>query len=578
MGTSVMRAWLLYGASALMLTTAGAAFAGTPEDYQDFEAMEYVPFAASDALGGGPTAAPQLGGFAQQAQAHVAVSFQGISQYDVASVARNFIPPDTMGAVGTTQYMSFVNGGVAVFDKATGNRLSFVSDLAFWQGLGRAGANGDSRVMFNAAAGRWIALSFANNTAQLQIAVSDTANALGTWKSTIFTGYAGLGFGAVADYPTLALTSNSVIIGTNDFAPSSSGGPNNFRGTGLTVIPLNSLFSATPTVAGGVQFFTACCGAADDFTRGFAIQGVNGSGAGGVDHILAVSIEGNALTRYDISGVNANSSLGAVRGASTDFLGGTYASNGPGRQPNQVPDANPNASFANNDRVIDTLDDRVGSSVYEVNGLIYSVHTVTPLDNHGNSTEHTAVRWDVIRASDNVVLAEGDIKDATHDYYQGSLAVNAAGRVVIAYNRSGSDAADGKISFLARSFRTRADGSLGQLGDEILLQTSLVDDYHNGSVFGQVAAGRQRWGDYSAVSLDPNDPNSFWVIGEYAREYNNADSGHPGGTGGSRWSTWVADIVVGGAVPEPSNWAMLIAGFGLVGAAMRRRTGRPVAA
>jgi PEP-CTERM motif len=29
--------------------------------------------------------------------------------------------------------------------------------------------------------------------------------------------------------------------------------------------------------------------------------------------------------------------------------------------------------------------------------------------------------------------------------------------------------------------------------------------------------------------------------------------------------------LVGGAVPEPASWAMMIAGFGLVGAAMRRR-------
>ncbi len=31
------------------------------------------------------------------------------------------------------------------------------------------------------------------------------------------------------------------------------------------------------------------------------------------------------------------------------------------------------------------------------------------------------------------------------------------------------------------------------------------------------------------------------------------------------------DVTVGTAVPEPANWAMLIAGFGLVGAAARRR-------
>ena len=34
----------------------------------------------------------------------------------------------------------------------------------------------------------------------------------------------------------------------------------------------------------------------------------------------------------------------------------------------------------------------------------------------------------------------------------------------------------------------------------------------------------------------------------------------------------------GGTVPEPASWAMLVAGFGLVGATMRRRAGARVAA
>jgi hypothetical protein len=33
-----------------------------------------------------------------------------------------------------------------------------------------------------------------------------------------------------------------------------------------------------------------------------------------------------------------------------------------------------------------------------------------------------------------------------------------------------------------------------------------------------------------------------------------------------------------GAVPEPSSWAMLIAGFGLIGAVTRRRSAKAVAA
>jgi PEP-CTERM motif len=61
---------------------------------------------------------------------------------------------------------------------------------------------------------------------------------------------------------------------------------------------------------------------------------------------------------------------------------------------------------------------------------------------------------------------------------------------------------------------------------------------------------------FSKYSTDPDTAFrpayvNFWAFVE-------ADGGGGGGGGG-------------GAVPEPSSWAMLIAGFGLVGAAARRR-------
>jgi hypothetical protein len=126
------------------------------------------------------------------------------------------------------------------------------------------------------------------------------------------------------------------------------------------------------------------------------------------------------------------------------------------------------------------------------------------------------------------------------------------------------------------------DGSLKNL-DTLLLHVSNTNDYHNGSLDGQVAAGRQRWGDYAQVTVDPSNANSFWVVGEFAREPNDAANGHPGGTGGTRWGTWISQIninptvpVLGtsglpAAVPEPGAWAMMLLGFGLVGGAVRRR-------
>ena len=559
-------------ALALGMSTMGAAatISNVKDGLTDFEQMEYDAPAPGDFTAGTaptPLLAASIGTQRQLATFTptniVRKSFEGITQYDVASYARNFIPPDTMGAVGTTQYASFANGGFAVFEK-DGTVRTAESDLAFWAAAGQTGANGDSRVMFDAAAKRWVALSFGANVSDIQIAVSKTANAAGAWQSTKFTGYAG----GTADYPTLAMDSKAVYIGTNDF-----NGNGSFGGTTLNIIPLSSLVSAAaPTTAGIKSFFTACnataCGDA-----GYAIQGVNNQAVSTTGKVVADSLFYTNVLSYNI---NNTGTAGASRSNFVYAQNASYDQNNPARQPNVVPDQpTPGSAFTSNDRVVDTLDDRIGSSVYQVGNLIYSVRTVTP-----TGTDFTAVRYYVTNATTGALVSEGDISDGAHDYWEGSLAVNQKGEVVIGYNRSGSNPADGNISFFARIFSTDNTGHLVQQGAEQLLKVSLVDDYHNCSLpsgscpgDGYVAAGRQRWGDYSAVSLDPANSNDFWVTGEFAREYNDPAGGHPTGTGGSRWSTWIAEINTGNNVPEPASWMMMIAGFGLIGTMARRRSG-----
>ncbi len=536
-----------------------------------------------------PPATPiELGGFGPSSivtnKGPIKIAFDGISQFDIASVGRNFIPSDAIGAVGLNQYIQFTNGGYAVFDKATGARTTFTSDTAFWNAAGQAGIpNGDPRVIYNPGADKFIALSFGPDTKDLIVAVSDTGNAAGTWKSTKFEGFAPLAAGArtLADYPTLAFDNNAVYIGTNDFGAAFVGGPTNFRGTTLNVIPLSSILAVGgPTVAGNVQFRTAFTGAAtDDFTRGFAIQGVNSNeSTDGIGHIIAASINDFGLTRYDV--LNAGTA-GAVRTVTASTTIGTdYTFNNAARQPAADAivgnPALPNGIAANR-RIVDSFGDQISSSAFESNGRIYSVHTVTE-----NGTDRTVVRYTVLDTATNAVLDEGSIGHVDYDFYQGSMAVNAAGDVVISYNRSGLNPVgdDGNITLAARIFRTTSTGELVQSGQEIVLRVSDTDDYHNGALYGQPAAGRQRWADYSSVTLDPTNAQTFWVTGTYAREYNLGIFGHPGGTGGSRWGTYIAaiDVSAVGAVPEPTSWAMLIVGFGIVGAQVRRQRRTAVAA
>lgn len=499
------------------------------------------------------------------------MGFEGISQYDGASFSRNFIPPDTIGAVGKTQFMETTNGAYATFDKTTGIRTSLVSDVNFWAATGQIGSNGDSRVMYNANADRWVVVAFGANAKDLQVAVSDTSNALGTWKSVKFEGYAGLGFGATADYPTLALDKNAVYIGTNNFAPDSSGGTNSFRGTTLNVIPMNSLFNpAAPTVTNMKQFVTPyVSGGLSNVDAGYAIQGVNSNSVSASGRVATASLFNYDNLTYKVNGLTATSATGATTTAAVYVGQAAYVDAGAARQPA--------VAVPGNARVVATLDSRVSSSVYEANGRIYMVQTV---DSVVDGLDQARVRYTVLDATTNAILDQGDIGAAGYDYFQGSIAVNAAGQVTIGYNRSGPQTADlngdglpdGNVSFMAQTFNTGAGGQLVSSSGELLLKTSLIDDYHNGSVAGGVATGSQRWGDYSQVTVDPDNPQHFYLIGEFAREYNNPASGHPGGTGGSRWGTWVAVVDAGALpVPEPTTWLMMVFGLGAVAAMARRR-------
>lgn len=489
------------------------------------------------------------------------LGFEGISQYDGASFGRNFIPPDTMGAVGMTQYMEVSNGAYAVFNKSTGTRQSLVADTTFWAAAGQTGAQGDSRVMYNADAHRWVVVAFGNDVKDLQVAVSDTDNALGTWKSMKFEGF-NSGFTPVADYPTLALDKNAVYIGTNNFSANTSGGTSSFKSTTLNVIPINSIFNGgAPTTTNMRQFVTP-----SSTDRGFAIQGVNSSTAGSSGTAVAASLFVNDSLAYKVNGLSDSSATSATLGPVNALGVSAYTTPGAGRQPA--------AAIAANRRVVAAGDERISSSAYEANGRIYAVNTVNTTS---DGLDEARLHYVVLDSTTFSIIDQGDIGTAGYDYFQGAIAVNQFGQVVIGYNRSGLQTADlngdglsdGNVSFMAQTFDTKADGSLLATSGELLLKASLTDDYHNGSISGQAASGRQRWGDYAQVSVDPTDPFSFYLVGEFAREYNLPELGHPGGTGASRWGTWIAEIEVA-AVPEPTSVFLLAGLFMLTG--RRRQT------
>lgn len=476
--------------------------------------------------------------------------FEGTSLLDNVTLGNAFRPPDTMGAVGTNQFLESTNGSYTVYDKSTGAVLQRQNFNAFWANAGIAptpsgtASNGDQRILFDHYTNRWISVGFSGTTNKLNIGVSDTADAMGTWKATVLTALPGGPFvNGTADYPTLGMDDKGLYIGTNNFTPG-------FRGTSLFVIPVADLLDGAPSLENLTRIDTSYFPVTVD--NGFAIQGaVNwGGNPTNTASILAVSPLAFDNVFYQLNGVNA---AGATQTASAYVNEPGYTFNQPGRQPDGT-------------RLVDVLDDRISANVYQANGKLYSVQTVTPL-----GLDRTVVRWSVVDAATGALIQTADIGQAGCDYYQGSIAVNEFGNGLIAYNRScGSNVLpnnEGRIAFMGQQIASSGSG-LFMLGTEMLFRLSTNDDYRCGAHNVIDTSCRQRWGDYSAVTIDPANHANFFAIGEYSAGW----AVLPGFTTTERaiWHTYIA--AVNNEAPEPSTIAVIaIALLSLLGFGMRRQ-------
>ena len=126
-------------------------------------------------------------------------------------------PPDTTGEVGATQYVQVVNQGYQVFDKATGTSVLGPASIAsVWTGFGgvcETSGQGDPVILYDQLANRWLISQFANGLLDECIAVSTTSDATGTWNRYDFH----LSDTDAADYPKIGVWPDAYYMTANIF-------------------------------------------------------------------------------------------------------------------------------------------------------------------------------------------------------------------------------------------------------------------------------------------------------------------------------------------------------------------------
>ena len=460
-----------------------------------------------------------------------------------------FIPPDPMGAAGTDRLVAVVNTMIEARTKA-GALLWRDALKDFLSPLAPANFTFDPKVIFDHYENRFVVVSLervdsgtnpnAGNTSRILLAVSKTATpATATsadWRYAAINAKEVIGgVDHWADYPGFEVDEEAVYITASMFAHQ-----------GGVTIPSVRLWIVDKGVASGFYGGGAASatkhnpyagGGIATTTMPALVYGTGGIGTGVGTYLVSYSgISGAGIESVQV--IRVNNPLGAVTFTGVLVPVGDIDDTGAG-----MPDA---PQFGSVTR-IETNDRRALDAVWR-NNYLWLTAQVVP--GSGPDINQATAHWFRLDTSswpptlsDQGDIGGEDIAAGTHTFFP-SVAVNHAG--------------DAKFGFAASSSGIYAGAYVaGRLAGDAAGTVQATETVRAGVDYYKRTFGgtRNRWGDYSGISLDPTDDSVFWVFNEYAMTRGTRITGEDG-----RWGTTWASCsfpgtiqIVKDAVPDAAQ-------------------------
>lgn len=378
-----------------------------------------------------------------------------------ATNADRLRPPDTEGAIGRDHFVEVTNSHIDIFVRNNPSQRTSIS-LASFFGYS-AQILFDPRVMYDSVWNRWVVTADAfqeSATRQLFfVAVSTSSNALGPYF--IYPLNITFAAGDFWDYPQLGMDQDSVIFTANVFA--ASGG---FRGADMFAVAKARLYNG---LGFAVPVFTGLRGTLappvvlDQNAKTFLIAAPGGS---------ALSL----YTLTNSSRPNAIQLTGPVNIAVP-----AYSAPPPAPQPGT-------------NAVLDTLDGRFVNASTQTGDFLWQVHTI-------NLVGYAAPRFYQINTATHSVVQSAFFFGTSTSYdFNASIAANSSNDVFVTWSMT--DPVRGTHAQVRFSGFDHNNGPTYVLGPGTAAFTS------------PTAYGGFRWGDYSAVTVDPVNPRRAWLVNE----------------------------------------------------------------
>ncbi len=397
-------------------------------------------------------------------------------------------PPDTNGEIGLTQYVQIVNRGYQVFDKTTGaSVLGPVGIATIWSGFGApcetAGA-GDPIVLYDQLANRWLVSQFARVggvPTDECVAVSTTSDATGPYNRYGF--HLGSDF---FDYPKLSVWPDAYYMSMIVF---------NAQAT-VYLGPQPFAFDRTAMLAGAAATFVST-----GITGGSSEDPYLPSDLDGTDPPPAGSP--NSFVEWPGSGVYKVYHFHvdfAVPGNSTFALFASPPAAGFTQLCPTTRACVPQSGVTPPD-YLDAIGDRFMHRLAYRN---FGDHESAVTNYTVSSGGVAGIRWIELRdvTSGPVTVFQESTYQPDADWrWMGSVAMDHNANMMLGFSVS-SAALFPQVRYAGR-LATDPLSTLAQ-GEATLFAGT-----------GSQSDTSSRWGDYSAMSVDPVDDCTFWYTQEY---------------------------------------------------------------
>ena len=400
-----------------------------------------------------------------------------------------FVPPDTNGAVGATQFVQMVNVTIAVYAKSSGT-LQFgpAAIHSLWAGFGGLcefgggtptfADGGDPIVLYDHLAGRWLVTQLQYDTTFTHtaecVAVSTSSDATGSYNRYEYD------FGSnFPDYPKFGIWPDAYYNTINVF-PSRG-----FAGAEACAFDRNAMLAGAPA--------SAVCFQQSPTVSSLLPADLDGSTlppTGSPNYFVGLADSTHLnFFRFHVDFSNPLNST---------FSGPTLVSVAPYSEicarattVSCIPQPQPGEK-------VDGLADRV---MFRLAYRNFGDHESLVVNHTVKGGALAGVRWYEIRnPSAPAIYQQSTVIDPEVDYWLGSIAMDKTGNIALGFSAS-SHTVFPSVYVAGRAPIDPAGAIFGPL---VLV---------NGS--GVQVNSFKRWGDYSSMSVDPSDDCTFWYTNEY---------------------------------------------------------------